>query len=534
MKKFFSLTIYIYLLMHVVSLVKAEPLANQNLSGLYAKSLEHILRLDEKDIDLATAVLIISEQWNENIYGRKYIAKLDDMALDIQRSLDAKNIPFNHKAIPEINRYLFDDLEFTSVDKADNPDDLFLHTVIDNKRGYCLSLSVLYLALAERLGLPLYGVVVPGHFFVRYDDGEVQFNIETTSKGNFADDKHYIAKFKVPTENHNSIYMANLNKLQTLACFFNNLGNSYTKIGNIESAQLALERAVQINPSLAEARINLGNIYLQKDKTNDAVYEYRQALKINPADAVSHNNLGNAYFKKEWFNDAISEYETAIYLDPNFADAYTNLASTHCKKQMFNQAVFYLEEAINLEPENFAVFNRCGDVYYQMNNYHQAIRHYKKALDISPDSADAYYGLGLCYDKTGKTEDQIQAYKKALSLEPDMVTARERLGNTYFKQQNYDSAIEQYQKIIQIKPDSGTAYYNLGAAYANKGDLYQAQAVYLKAIEFNPEMADAHKGLAFVFYRLKMYQKAWRHIKSAQSLGADIPTELFDAVKEKL
>ncbi|GAI69689.1 unnamed protein product, partial [marine sediment metagenome] len=91
----------------------------------------------------------------------------------------------------------------------------------------------------ERLGLPLYGVVVPGHFFVRYDDGQVRFNIETTSKGGSAPDEHYINKFKVPIGNI-SIYMKNLDKIHTLGCFCNNLGNSYDDIGNMDSALLAL------------------------------------------------------------------------------------------------------------------------------------------------------------------------------------------------------------------------------------------------------------------------------------------------------
>ncbi|KKK57616.1 hypothetical protein LCGC14_3052680 [marine sediment metagenome] len=232
-----------------------------------------------------------------------------------------------------IDEYLFDELRFKSVSKANDPSDLFLHSVLDRKRGYCLSLSILYLSLGERLGLPLHGVVVPGHFFVRYDDGRVRFNIETTGKGGYADDEHYTNKFKVPQDNQDSIYMMNLNKIQTLGCFFNNLGNSYSDIGNTESALLALERAVEINPSLSESRTNLGNIYLNKDRVKDAIYEYRAALEINPRDAMAHSNLGNAYIKRGWLNDAISQYRISLELDPNFTEVYRNLASTYCKRE---------------------------------------------------------------------------------------------------------------------------------------------------------------------------------------------------------
>jgi regulator of sirC expression with transglutaminase-like and TPR domain len=143
-----------------------EPLANENRDGLYARSIEQVLRLDNKEVDLATAVLIVSEQWSNIVEGRRYLSALDDMALEIRSRLEEKGLQANYKAVAVINEYLFDELGFTSVSEASDPNDLFLHSVMDRKRGYCLSLSILYLSIGERLGLPLYGVVVPGHFFI--------------------------------------------------------------------------------------------------------------------------------------------------------------------------------------------------------------------------------------------------------------------------------------------------------------------------------------------------------------------------------
>ncbi len=113
---------------------------------------------------------------------------------------------------------------------------------MDRRQGYCLSLSVLYLSVAERIGLKVYGVVVPGHFFVRFDDGRTRFNIETTSGGATSTDEHYTQKFGVPDNGRRTIYMKNLTKQQTLGCFFNNLGTVYNDIGDYDTAMLALER----------------------------------------------------------------------------------------------------------------------------------------------------------------------------------------------------------------------------------------------------------------------------------------------------
>ena len=558
MKKIFLLTVCVLIFAGPDSFGR-EKLANEDKSGLYARSIEQVLRLDEEEIDLATAVLIISEQWNDNVYGRRYISKLDDMAFEIRARLKAKKLRSNYRAVAVINEYLFDELRFTPLDseayltgfksvcQAANPNDLLLHSVLDRKRGYCLSLSILYLSIGERLGLPLHGVVVPGHFFVRYDDGQVRFNIETTSKGGYADDEHYINKFNVPEANNDSIYMVNLNKMQTLGCFFNNLGNSYNDTGDMETALVALERAVEINPSLAESRTNLGNVYLKKERIEDAIYEYLTALKINPGDARTHNNLGNAYTKRAlleaekkpltgrgWLNDAISHYTRSLALNPNYIDAYKNMAIAYCKLEMFAKAQSALRQALALEPKNASCYNQLGDVHSQRGDFEEAIFQYKKALKFKANLAEAHYGLGICYNKLGSADDEIQAYKRALAVEPNMAVALINLGNAYFGKQNYDAAIEQYKKAIQIKPDEGTLHYNLGAAYSNKGLYEQAVAEYKKVVEIEPEMADAHNGLAFSLYKLKKYDLAWKHIRIAEKLGADISEDVLAAIEDKL
>jgi tetratricopeptide (TPR) repeat protein len=509
-----------------------DGLANEGKDGLYVKSIEQVLRLEPEEVDLATAALIISEEWSDVVYGRRYLADLDNMAFEIRDRLEDKGLRADYKAVAVMNRYLFDELGFESISEASNPDDLFLHSVLDRKRGYCLSLSILYLSIGERLGMSLYGVVVPGHFFVRYDDGRVRFNIETTSKGGNAPDEHYMNKFKVPE--NDSLYMMNLNKMQTLGCFFNNLGNTYNDIGNEDSALLALERAVEINPSLAESRTNLGNIYLRRDQIDDAIYEYQAALEINSNDAKTHNNLGNAYTKRGWLSDAISQYSYSLKLDPNFTDVYKNLANAYFKQEMFGQAISTLKEAIILKPKDAFLYIQLGDVYNEMGNFEGAIFQYRKALKIKRDLAEAHYGMAICYNKLGMVGDEIGEYKKALAIKPDMVAALVNLGNAYFGEEEFDEAIEQYKRAIRIKPDDGSLYYNLGAAYSNKEDYEQAVAAHLKAVEIEPGMGDAHNGLAISYYKLKKYDLAWHHIKIAEELGVEITKDLLEAIEHKL
>ena len=533
MNRILLVTVSILGLADSLAFGQTTRLANQGKAGLYVKSLDQVLRLTEDEMDLATAALIASEYWSDMVHGRRYLEELDAMALEIHERLRQRHLRVNHHAIPIINDYLFNELGYKTISHADDPNDLFLHSVMDRRQGYCLSLSVLYLALAERLGLKVYGVVVPGHFFVRYESGRIRFNIETTSGGARPPDEHYVTKFNVPQNGRQTIYMQNLTKRQTLGCFFNNLGNVYHDIGDSETALLALERAVAINPTLSESRANLGNIYLENGRTADAVRQYLAALDLNPNDPKTHNNLGNAYMELTRLSPAVSSYRQALALDPNFVDAYRNLALVYVKLKQYGHALTQLRQAATLAPRDPAVHSQMGDLYLRMDKYSTAISQFHEALRLKHDSAEAYYGLALCYHELGQTANEIQAYKNTLSLKPDMLPALVNLGNAYFTQANYDSAISYYGRALEIRSDDAWIYYNLGSAYSNKGDYPLAVEAYEHAIEVDPEIGDAHHGLAYGLYMLKQYDRAWKHIQLAKKLGADVSDEQMRAIAGK-
>ncbi|MHC4742054.1 MAG: tetratricopeptide repeat protein [Planctomycetota bacterium] len=534
MKKTVLTTICTLILCGATAHCGGEELANAGKNGLYARSLEQVLRLRPEEVDLGTAALIVSEGWSDLVHGRRHLQTLDDMAIEIRNRLQDEKLNANYRAIPIINDYLFTELNYKPLKEADDPNDLFLHTVLDKGRGYCLSLSVMYLSIGERLGLPLHGVVVPGHFFVRYDDGRVRFNIETTSKGAVATDEHYMKKFKVPEENHGSIYMINLNKIQTLGCFFNNLGLSYNKIGNIESELLALTRAVEINPTLSEARTNLGNVFVRQKEYGAAIREYEAALAINPNNAKTHNNLGNAYSGREWMNYAISEYRRALELEPKFTDACRNLAIAYAKQKNYLQAVSQLKKAIQLEPKNAETYLLLGDVYGEMGKHDRAIAQYKKSLNLKPRSAEAYYGMAVCYGELKQVDQEIAAYTKALSIKPKMVNALVNLGNAYFGREEYHSAIKMFERAVLVRPQEAMIFFNLGAAYSNKGEYEQAVAAYLNALRIDDNIADVHYQLAAAYYHLKEFDLAWKHIKIAEELGASVSEEQLNAIKIRM
>ncbi len=534
MKRVFLIATIVLSVMPCLAFGQTSRLANTGKAGLYVNSLEEVLQLQDDQVDLATAALIASEYWSDMVAGRRYLEQLDTMALEIRQRLRRQRLRVGYRAIPVINDYLFRELGFKTIAHADDPNDLFLHSVLDRRQGYCLSLSVLYLSLAERLGLKVYGVVVPGHFFVRYDNGRMRFNIETTSGGANPTDEHYIEKFNVPQNGRATIYMKNLTKQQALGCFFNNLGNVYNDIGDIDTAQRALEEAVTINPTLSESRANLGNIYLQKGLVTDAIAQYEAALEVNPKAPKTYNNLGNALVQIDRLDRAVTSYRQSIRLDANFADAYRNLALVYNRRQQYSQALTALRQALRLDPQNAAIYDQFGEVYQLRKEPALGIAHYRKALSLRRNSAESYFGLGLCYRQLGQTANEIEAYRNALAIKADMPAALINLGNAYFGQKDYARAIESYIRALEVKPDDAWIYYNLGAAYSNSNDYTQAVTAYEQAVTLDPSIGDAHYGLAYGLYMLKRYDLAWKHINLAKELGATISDDQMEAIRSRL
>lgn len=538
--------------------VRAD-LANEDLRGLRVHTTDGVLRLEPDQIDIGTAALIISRQWGTQKTLHTYRGKIDAMAETILKRLAEQEIPADYRAIPVINDYLFGELGFRTVETADDPEDLFLHVVLDRKRGYCLSLSVLYLAIGERLGMPLYGVVVPGHFFVRYDDGTRQYNIETTAGGGIASDDHYIEKFSPPKDH--SLYLKNLNPRQSLGCFFNNLGNSYSAVGQIDQAYIELSRAVQINPTLAEARINLGNICLQKGMASQAVEQYEFAQRILPNDPRIHNNLGTAWLEQKQYKKAQAALYEALNLDPAYHDARRVLARALREDGRVDKALAEMKTLAEMEPDNpdnYFLLGRfhhdggdpdeasrqylralryrpdyaeariaLGQAYSDMDRPAWAIDAFNEALKFTPNDVAAWFGLARAYDAMQRVDDEIWAYQQLLAIEPDTPAAIQNLGNALIQKDRVAEAIEWYLHGLELDPRNTSLRYNLGVAYAKLEQYEPAQAAYQAVLDQEPDSAAAHHGLAVCAYYLKKPDLMRKHARRAKALGFDVQEVLL-------
>jgi regulator of sirC expression with transglutaminase-like and TPR domain len=121
---------------------------------------------DDARIDLAQACLMIAQDAYPRLDVEGYLGEIERMALRLRASLPAAGGA--EESVVGLNRFLFEDLGYWgNTEDYYDPRNSYLNEVIDRKTGIPITLSILYMELGRRIGLPLEGVSFPGHFLVR-------------------------------------------------------------------------------------------------------------------------------------------------------------------------------------------------------------------------------------------------------------------------------------------------------------------------------------------------------------------------------
>jgi tetratricopeptide (TPR) repeat protein len=460
----------------------------RNIRGLQVQSVEEALTLPEEEIDLGTATLLLAREAWKDFYGitidvRVYQRHLDEMAKALRKRIGKNRKP--EKVVAVINRYLFEELGFrwTPLDEKD-PKEFFLNFVLDQKKGTCLGLSLLYLALGERLKLPLYGVVVPGHFFVRYSDGKERFNIETTAGGTIFLDDYAMSAYSVPKDN--PFYLKSLGKRKTIGVLYVNLGTVYLTRDRYEKALTYFTRAVEINPNDTEAYFGRGGIYYLKGFYEEAIENYSKAIEINPWNAKMYYARGNAYTAVDFHNRAIEDYSRAIKINPEFVEAYFDRGNAYLSQGLYDQAIADYTKAIKIRPDFAEAYHNRGNAYRKRELPDRAIADYNKAIALNPEYAEAYNNRGLAYFDKGFLEQALSDFNKALQLNPGYVEAYYNRGNIYLAQGFLEKAVEDYNRAIEMNSEYVEAYFFRGTVHLLLSHSEEASADYKKVLEREP------------------------------------------------
>ncbi len=153
------------------------------------------------------------------------------------------------------------------------------------RQGNCLATSTLYVLVADALSLPIKPVMVPGHVFVRWDDGTVRRNIETTAGGEHLSDDDYLYRDNPadPADVAALGWGRSLDHDAFLAELVECAAQHRIGEGRLADAQVLLEEAERLAPMRSD-RV-LSHIQLRSDLTKD-----RTAARLELTRLLNHGN----------------------------------------------------------------------------------------------------------------------------------------------------------------------------------------------------------------------------------------------------
>ncbi|MBI2930404.1 MAG: tetratricopeptide repeat protein [Planctomycetes bacterium] len=292
--------------------------------------------------------------------------------------------------IQVINDVLFGDSGLTSVVLDDSLEGKLINRVLHNKRGDCMGLSLLYLCVGEAIGLPLFMVEVPGHVFVRFDDGKSPRNIECTDTGKEAANDFYVKLKKItPNEIQKGIYLRNLAKKEVVGVFLRNRGRHLKSLKRYDDACGSWELATAFYPSYGAAYIDWAELLRERSELDKAIAVYAQGGRKASHDWRVWNNYGQCFEEEKDYRRAIEQYQQAMSLNDGSDVLHQNLAFSHYKLDDRDIAKKYALKCVELNDRNDQGHFLLAVLYYHEQDYDSSERHFLKLLEIKPDHAEA-------------------------------------------------------------------------------------------------------------------------------------------------
>ena len=243
-----------------------------------------VVAQQEDEIDLGLAALLVAAEEYPQLLPEPYLRRLDLLAERVRDRLDEETAPL--VILQELSRVLFEEEGFRGNAEAYyDPRNSFLNDVLDRRVGVPLTLSLPYLEVGWRLGLPLHGVNFPGHFLVRYDGEALKLLIDPFQKGEirFEDEaQELLDRVYGGTVSLQPSYLRPAGRKDILVRLLSNLKGIYLNTRDDRRALAATERILLVRPDAAEEVRDRGMLLARLGFADDALQELRDYLTRAP------------------------------------------------------------------------------------------------------------------------------------------------------------------------------------------------------------------------------------------------------------
>lgn len=239
----------------------------------------------DQEIDLAQVSLLIAAEEYPELDIPGYLAKLDTFAARVRDLASPEEGPYRLLAC--LNYVLFQVERFKgNQEEYYDPRNSFLNCVIERKLGIPITLSVVYLEVARRVGLTAHGVGFPGHFLVTTTCDDQPIFVDAFNGGRIVShselqdllDKIYGGRLKVRPE-----FLSSVSKRQIVERMLNNIKTIYHSDGrDLRKCLRVVDHLLILNPGNPDQLRDRGLLKLRLNDRSGALEDLEEFLRLSP------------------------------------------------------------------------------------------------------------------------------------------------------------------------------------------------------------------------------------------------------------
>ncbi|MFY9583528.1 MAG: tetratricopeptide repeat protein, partial [Candidatus Acidiferrales bacterium] len=197
---------------------------------------------------------------------------------------------------------------------------------------------------------------------------------------------------------------------------------------NARQSRAAAEKALQIDDTVAEAHAALAYVMFRFDwQWSEAQREYKRAIELNPSYAEAHQGYAIYLAAVGKLDEAIAEIQRAIELDPLTLPQKMNAGGIYTCAGQYNRAIEQFRNLLELNPNSALAHLGLGEAYWDKGMHAEAVAEFRKSMDISggtlkgspflPRAYPAYAAWEQRGDPT-RLLDELKKLSKRESLSP--------------------------------------------------------------------------------------------------------------------
>jgi len=214
-----------------------------------ADFVQMVSRPDEA-LELARVALLVAAESDQDVDIDGELKQLEGWAEELKARVtpDLNNL----QKLARLRSFVFDDLGFRG-DRRDyySPSNSLLHQVMKRRRGIPLTLSIVFMELGWRIGIPFEGVAFPGHFLVRLPGEPRDLLLDPYKRGMMVheeDCRQMLLESTGGRMSYDPALTASVGKRDMVARLLHNLKGAYLRAGDDEQALAAVERLLVLHP----------------------------------------------------------------------------------------------------------------------------------------------------------------------------------------------------------------------------------------------------------------------------------------------